>query len=229
MTINKNIRDALQSIPSHLLNRSGSVFYSGQEAFAEPREIYFLGLNPGGNPTVQARNTVEKHIKDFFERGQLWSEYADESWEGRPPGTWGMQPRVRYMMERLGLEPSRTPSSNVVFVRTSRAADLKLEKATLLEECWPLHQAVINSLGIRVIVCFGAEAGNWVRLKLGSKSKKPVDTFKEAYPNRSWKSLTYNSAGDIRIVQVTHPSIANWLDPAADPIGLVERALTSFG
>ena len=37
-------------IPEDLLDRSGSVFYSGKDAFSGTKPIYLLGLNPGGDP-----------------------------------------------------------------------------------------------------------------------------------------------------------------------------------
>jgi hypothetical protein len=122
------IDDALDRLPPSLLARSGSVFYSGREAFSARSRLYLLGLNPGGNPLRQADETIARHIGAYRERSDTWSEYRDESWCQAPPGTWGMQPRVLHMLDRLGLDPRYTPASNVVFARTRNEMSLQAEK-----------------------------------------------------------------------------------------------------
>jgi uracil-DNA glycosylase len=84
------------------------------------------------------------------------------------PGKWGMQPRMLHMLASLGLDPRAVPASNVVFVRSSTEAMLQGEKESLLRACWPVHQAVIDALGVRVVLCFGGIAGRWVREELGA-------------------------------------------------------------
>lgn len=218
-----SIDAALERLPEQLRSRSGSVFYAGKEAFTGQRPVYFLGLNPGGNPEAQADNTIADHITEFRSRANPWSASLDDSWEGAKPGTWGMQPRVLHMLTQLGFDPRAVPASNVVFVRTRDEATLKLEKAQLLKDCWPVHQAVIENLGVRAVVCFGGTAGRWVRERTGAN--KLFDRFKETN-DRGWTSEAHRSADGRVVVTVTHPGRADWRNPAADPTSLVRRALT---
>lgn len=218
----RGIDAALDDLPDHLLSRSGSVFYTGKEAFEGQRPLYLLGLNPGGDPQAQLLNTVAKQIQDFRQRSQPWSAYADESWEGARPGTWGMQPRVLHMLQQLGLDPREVPTSNVVFVRTRDEAALKQEKNELLNACWPVHQAVIDSLKVRAIVCFGGTAGRWARDKIGANQL--FDSFKETNA-RGWTSEAHRASDGRLVVTVTHPGRADWRNPAADPTPLIRRAL----
>jgi hypothetical protein len=216
------ISAALDALPSELRTRSGSVFYTGRSAFSEPSPLYILGLNPGGDPVLQAQETIERHIDAFRSRLEPWSAYADESWNGAKPGTWGMQPRVLHMLSLLNLDPRATPASNVIFARTRTEAALKSTKAALLDLCWPVHDAVISSLGVRVIVCLGGTAGLWVRDRISADAL--VDTFEEQNA-RGWKSVSHRSTGGITVVTVSHPGRADWTNALADPTPLVRTAL----
>ena len=219
------ILGALQLIPPSLLARSGSVFYSGRAAFSVASKLYVVGLNPGGDPIAQATETIAAHRQKFVDGPVWWSEYADESWAGAKPGTWGMQPRVLHMLASLGLDPRAVPASNVVFVRSATEATLQTEKADLLRSCWPVHRAVIEALAVRVLLCFGGTAGRWVRDELGAQEL--VDCYKETN-GRRWCSEAHR-AGDGRIViTLTHPGRANWCNPQSDPTPLVRRALVEF-
>ena len=37
-------------IPERMLSQSGKVFYSGRAVFTGPKDLYILGLYPGGSP-----------------------------------------------------------------------------------------------------------------------------------------------------------------------------------
>lgn len=217
-----DIELALNELPVPLLSRSGAVFYSGQSAFSGKRPLYLLGLNPGGDPFRQASNTVGSHILNYRMQQADWSEYADASWRGAEPGKWGLQPRVLHMLNSLGMDPRLTPASNVVFVRTPREKALKSEKASLLEQCWPVHQAVIEELGVRVVACFGGTAGRWVREMIGAHEF--MDSFIESNA-RHWKSQWHIAPDGRSVVTLTHPSVADWRNPKSDPVALVRRAL----
>ncbi|SMQ69501.1 Uracil DNA glycosylase superfamily protein [Altererythrobacter xiamenensis] len=217
------IREELDALPADILSRSGKVFYVGAEALQKHSQIYLLGLNPGGDPDDRlGGSTIGQDLKAFRERKAPWSAYADESWRGRPPGTWGMQPRILHLLRGLEANLRFTPASNVVFVRSRRENDLEREKEDLLRACWPVHQAVIDSLRVRVVVCLGQTAGRWVREQLDAHQH--VDWFKETN-GRGWASHTHQGADGRQVVSVTHPSIANWCNPDADPTSLVVRAM----
>lgn len=217
-----DIETALERLPTYILQRSGSVFYTGKDAFLGQNPLYILGLNPGGNPDIQRTNTVAGHIDDFRNRSAPWSAYADDSWEGMTPGTCGMQPRVLHMLKRLDLDPRKVPASNVVFVRSRNEAELDAEKSILLRDCWPVHGSVISKLGIRVVLCFGGTAGRWVRGQVGATQL--VDEFRETNA-RGWKSEAHSSPNGLIVITATHPSRADWRNPAADPTPLVKRML----
>lgn len=210
-------------VPSSVLGQSGSVFYSGRAAFSSPSPLYILGSNPGGSPEAQAGNTVERQIRTVLtEVPDEWSAYTDESWEGAPPGTYGLQPRVRHMLGRLGLDPRCVPSSNVLFVRSTREGTLNGNYEALASEAWPLHEAVIRDLGVKVILCFGQKAGGWVRRRVGATQL--LGEFIEDNKRR-WRSAAHANDSGLAVVTATHPSIADWTAPASDPTPLVQQVL----
>ncbi len=218
----KSIVRAVESLSSSILDNSGAVFYSAPPAFQEQKNIYILGLNPGGNPISQAENTVRCQFIGWKKKEEPWSAYVDEVWEGAAAGTHGMQPRVRHMADILGIDLRLTPASNVVFVRSSTEATLLANKARLLDECWPVHQAVIDQLGVRIILAFGATAGSWIREQV--KADDPVNEFKESNA-RGWTSMAHRSAEGMIVCTLTHPGRADWRNPKADPSPMVKSVL----
>lgn len=217
------IQSALDRLPQHLLPRSGSVFYTGRSAFEQPCELYILGLNPGGSPLTQANETIAQDLAQWHDvEHQHWSAYHDESWAGRPKGTAGMQPRLIHMFRQLGLNLRDTPAANVVFVRSSNEAALESEKPALLRACWPVHEAVLDALGIRSVLALGSTAGRWVREAIGAHTS--IGTFKETN-DRGWSSEAHQAPDGRAVITLSHPGRADWRNPAADPTGLVEAVL----
>ena len=217
------IQDFVRLIPSALGNRNGRVFYSGKRAFESPKKLYVLGVNPGGAPDEHTGQTVSAHTAWLLKSGtDDWSAYRDESWTGLTPGTATLQPRMLHMFRKLNLNPGEVPASNLVFVRSERKAKLSGEFSQLAKECWTFHEAVVNKLRVRVILCLGQDPGDWVCERLGARSQ--VDEFIEGN-NRKWKSRAFRSATGLTVVVATHPSIADWTAPATDPTELVQRAL----
>lgn len=217
----------LDLVDESIQARSGSVFYSGRSAFSRQSSVYLLGLNPGGDPIRQATETISRNISDALSRPtENWSAYADESWNGRPPGSSKTQPRILHMMRALGLNPRHVPASNVVFVRSTRESDLEREKAALLSACWPVHKAVIEKLGVKAVLCLGGTAGSWVRDAL--KAHQFVDCFSEENARR-WTSQAHRNAEGQHVLTLTHPSIAAWNVANTDPTPLVARVLAKAG
>ncbi len=217
------IEDFAKNIPSDLQHKSGIVFYSGRIAFSGRRELYILGLNPGGNPTEQANETVAWHTSNVLnKKPDKWSEYSDESWKGKPPGTHGMQPRLLHLLKNLNLEPGKVPSSNIVFERSRRTSDIAWRQ--LAEVCWPFHRAIIRQLQPRVILCLSPKAGDFVRKK--TRAVDQIDCFVENNNSRTESTCFANHEG-LKVIQVTHPSWVDWVNPDADPSELVLRALRS--
>ena len=220
------LRHFRKYIPRELKKESGKVFYSGQAAFSGPRPLYILGLNPGGDPSAYPTETVEKHTRQVLnpKNSENWSAYRDERWDGRPPGQERMQLRILHLLWRLHLDPGEVPASNLFFVRSRRGEDISSErKKQLAACCWPFHQEVIAQLKPQVILCLGEEAEAVVRRKTGAQ--KQVDQFVENYNRRRWKSLCFTNDEGLKIIRVTHPSLADWRNPVADPSDLVKRAL----
>lgn len=217
------IEDLTQFIPDDLLEESGSVFYSGRNAFRSTFPLYILGLNPGGSPERQASETIAWHTNKVLEIvPDDWSAYRDESWCGAMPGTYRMQPRVLHLMNQLGMSAGDVPASNVVFLRSQRERAIKTEFQALADSCWQFHQAAIEQLQPRVILCFGRTAGKYVRDRL--RAHQQVGEFVEAN-NRKWRSRSYRNPSGVAIVVATHPSIADWTAPATDPSPLVMELL----
>lgn len=209
-------------IPEKLRATSGAVFNSGRQAFAFPSKIYVLGLNPGGAPERHIRETVDFHTSKVMGKPLGWAEYRDESWDGREPGSAPLQRRVLHFFSQLGLEAGKVPTTNLVFKRASAAADIARELDVLTESCWPFHQHAIDRLGVRVVLCFGQDAANRVRTKLGAHQK--VDEFIESN-RRGYRSTAYASSDGITVVAATHPSRFDWCSPGSDPTPMIGRVL----
>ena len=86
----------------------------------------------------------------------------------------------------------------------------------------PFHQQVLSMLRPRVVVCFGQTAGRYVRRRLGANEL--IGGFVENN-DRRWRSSAYTGTGGIKVVVATHPSIADWRNPATDVTPLVQEAL----
>ena len=215
------IEDFVKLIPEPFLDRSGSVFLSGRRAFNSPSELYILGLNPAGDS--KGPFTISKNIDRVLHcEAENWSAYRDERWRRMRPGNSPMQRRVLHLLKCVGLDPGEVPASELVFLRSTdwtRLGDLQ----PLALQCWPFHQAVVETLGVRVIACLGRHAGRWVRRRFNAHEK--VAEFVESN-RRLWKSRAHKNVDGLIVVTLTHPSQAAWTVPASDPTGLVESALT---
>jgi len=221
---NRGMSNFLNLVDISLVTRSGSIFYSGQSAFLEETDLYILGLNPGGSPLEQATETIQADMQLSRSMRNEWSAYQDDAWQGKEPGSHGMQPRVLYLLKKMGRDPRKTPSSNVVFVRTNREADLVAEKEALLTTCWRVHAKVIDTLRIKTIICFGGTAGLWVREKLNAHDL--IGTFIENN-NRRWTNRAHCNAFGQCVITLTHPSIVDWTATATDPSSFVISMMTS--
>ena len=202
-------------VPDCLLDKPGRVFYSGRKAFESPSDLYVLGLNSSGDPQRE-NETVREHFHKVIKCDpDNWSRYED--------GTNPFHKRMRYLFNRLGLVPGEVPASNLVFLRSRREENIPTSDLEgLAGTCWNFHQAVIDRLGVRVIVCLGRRSGERVRKRL--MANRETDRFIEEN-KRGWTSLTYRNSYGVSVVQLTHPSVADWTSCPSDPTGLVVRAL----
>ena len=215
-----NIDDFVKLIPEPFLDLSGSVFFSGRRAFSEPSDLYVLGLNPAGDPG--GPHTIRKNVENVLRRyPDNWSAWRDERWMGRKPGHNYRQRRVLNLFDRTGRDPGAVPASEAVFLRSTDPGKLGSIES-LARQCWPFHEAVIETLGVRVIVCLGGRAGRLVRQRVDAHEK--VDEFIEDN-RRRWKSRVHTSSHGLAVVTLTHPSQADWTVLETDPTALVERSL----
>jgi hypothetical protein len=222
------LQEFLDMVPSELLDVSGEVFHSGRSAFESPAApIYLLGLNPGGDPEALNEYSIAAGLEEARTRDHDdWSVYCDEAWGNFEPGAHPYQKRILHMLGRCGLPPRMVPASNVIFARTVNAAAIgdaaRWDK--LSHACWKVHAKVISALGIRVVICFGKDAGQLVRKQLGASVE--VERWAEEYERRRWVNTTHRQGQDgIQVVTLSHPSWADWTNPKADPSPLVLRAL----
>lgn len=212
-----------EMIPNDLREISGSVFYSGRNAFTGKKKLYLLGINPGGNIEMQKKETLKWHTeKVLSEKKQNWSAYKDESWRGYAPGTHGLQPRILHLLKNLELSAYKIPASNVVFVRSSRENDIKELYNEYAEKCWDFHEKVIKDLSIKTILCFGKTPGNFVKKKL--KANVLIDQFIENN-NRKWKTQVFKNEKNEKVIIATHPSIADWTNIKTDPSSIIRKHL----
>jgi hypothetical protein len=210
-------------ISPSLRELSGSVFYSGRNAFSVPSTLYLLGINPGGDPQRQTSETIAWHTRKVLEREpDDWSAYRNESWGGGLPGRSGMQPRVLHLLSKLGKALGSVPASNIAFSRFGREATFSGNLLAEADLCWTFHRAVIEALKPRAIVCFGKTTGKHVIRKLGAVSL--VREFVEAN-DWQWCSQLFRNTDGLAVVVLTHPSVVDWTNPNSDPSILVAEAL----
>lgn len=222
---NSKIIDALNKLPESLKSKSGAAFYTGQSAFEGTKLVYVLGLNPGGNPSLQIEETISSHINKFINSNIDWSEYQDGSWRGKIAGTHGMQPRVLHLFSKLGIDPRKTPSSNIFFVRSPRENNIeKSDMNNWMELCWDVHKVVIDELKIKVIICFGQTAGSFVSNKI---SANHIIGLWNENNNRRWKAEAKINQSGIMVISLPHPSIADWTSPNADPSKFVYELISA--
>ena len=222
------IEDIAVRIDPRLRETSGKVFYSGRTAFSGTACVYVLGFNPGGDPIVKASDTIDAHT-DFVlsDTPAEWSAYCDERWRlGRWPGDAPLQRRVQHLLFGLDLDPRRVPASNLIFTRSRRSADLGVDDIDgLIEMCWPVHEAVLALLRPKALICFGVDTGKRLRKRLGANQQ--IGSFKEQNARR-WESKAWMTPTGLIVFGLTHPSIADWTSPLADPSAMVRAFVSGY-
>ena len=220
------LADFIQLIPDSLRNERGRALYSGRAAFDHPSDLYIIDYHPGDSHPKSPETVKEQINQVLNHRPPEWSGYLDEPWRSNQPGSRPQQRRLKHFFEQLGLNPQAVPAAPLIFRRWQHDEDddapTAAEKQQLMADCWPFHQAVIDRLGVRVVVCLGNETGNRVRENLGA-AREPVREFAENNQRR-WRSYAYQ-AGNRYILSLAHPVRANWINPDADPTPLVQWAL----
>lgn len=222
------IEEFVERIPKELRNSSGKAFHSGRLAFSGQRDLYVLGFNPGGVADEMPNDTVAVNIDQVRREKSNWTAFLDENWSTprRPhlrTGGAPMQMRVQHLLRRVELNPREVPASDLFFVRSRDGGDINWHDVERFANlCWPFHRAVISKLGVRVILCMGRRATPFVQEKTGAF--RQIDSFVEDN-KRGWRGACYSAPDGLKVVQVPHPSQADWTKLPTDPSDFVKRAL----
>lgn len=145
-------REAMLSLED-LLDKSGSVLYSSFETI-RPGEFYLLGLNPGGDPIKQEKDTIRKHLEAL--PGNTNNAYTDEYWGPYQEGLKGdapLQIRLRYLFDKFGFDIRNICASNLIFLRSHDGGGSGYPKTA--DRCWGVHEKIINIVKPRCIIAFG--------------------------------------------------------------------------
>ncbi len=212
------IEDFAKLIPETLMVIPGTAFRSGRRSFGAPSDLYILDYHPGGDDP----DTIRDHTGRVLENEpDDWASWIDERWE-HYPGEHPTQKRMRYLFDRIKINPREVPASTLVFERSSKQLTGR-EMRKLAEPWWHFHEAVIRTLKIKVVVCLGIGVGEFVSAKLDAEPTG--DNFTEKN-GRGWTSRTYKSPGGLYVVALPNPKrAADWRKAEEGPIVLVERAL----
>ncbi len=231
------IEDFARLIPESLMCKTGSVFFSGRTAFSNPSNLYILGINPGGgDPENTPESSISRHIENVLtKRSDDWLGYRDDCWGGKCPGEHFLQKNVLHLLEKTGTVKAKAhnvPTSEVVFLKSKDESDLKRlygkSYEELADKCWPFHEAVIEKLGVRVVVCYGRPSGEYVRQRLDATEK--VDEFIVPLGEtgkRKSRAFSYRNTDGIAVVNLWFPGNGQpyWINPKTDPTELVVNAL----
>ncbi len=211
-------------ISPELSQTSDSVFYGRRSAFSGPASVCILGKNPGGDPVARPDETVARHADFVLSTApDDWSAYCDEACTGRPIGEAQLQRGVQHLLAALALDPRQVPPSNLFFARSRQSTDFgAAEQNTLIDLCWPFHEAVMHQLGPRAIICLGVDTGECVRQRL--HAHELVATFAEQN-KRGWTSRAWRNDQGLLVLALTHPGRVAWYRTATDPSPMVARVL----
>ena len=226
-------QDFARRIPESLKQKTGYVFFSGRTAFSKQSDLYILGINPGGeDPTDTPDTSLDSRIKEvLYNKKDDWAALKDGCWCGRCEGlpcTHFLQRNLRHLIKQAGMNPRDVPVSEVVF-RTSRGlATLDGKYEDYADLCWSFHEAVLEKLGVRVVVCYGKPSGEYVRQRLDATEK--VDEFIVPLGEtgkRKSRAFSYRNTDGIAVVNLWFPGNGQpyWINPKTDPTGLVLDAL----
>jgi hypothetical protein len=139
-----------------LADRPGKLLYSGIGTLCVGK-VYLLGFNPGGDPDIENASSAAD-LANRAAQPSDWNEYIDGRWAPRGhvrrQGTAPMQRRVVHLLEQLGLPTRSVCASNLIFARSRDSSELS-DKAQLAEQCWPVHQFIIDHVCPQGIISIG--------------------------------------------------------------------------
>lgn len=187
----------------HILDQSGSVFYTGYGTLLDPNGVYFLGINPGGNPRENPE-TVEENLSNVLNKRRYYNAYdAKEDWEGSK-----VQDAVVDIFKKLEISLKKTCASNLVYERSIDTKSLE-NKTVKFNSSIYIHDYIINNiLNPSVIISFGSHAYNTIK-KSWIDDKKESEALNTCYKNGS--PCYYESmSGDKLLVYIPHTSHSHY-------------------
>lgn len=159
-----------RALGEDMLYESGSLLNSA-ESTLRPGDIYFLGLNPGGE--AGADYSVLDNFPTLFESlvmSRLGVCGWDQDWSRKgasyAPGQAPLQRRFKHIARFLGHAYGEIFATNLIFARSRRFKALAgIEER--LEACLPIHQMMIDMVQPKSLWVMGNtnHAGHAMKLK----------------------------------------------------------------
>ena len=208
-------------VPDHLLDVSGEVFASGRIAFSRRSPIYMLALHPGEG---SAMDTLRANIAETVDGPDgYWCSALDDTWGPEAPGKHPAQKNILMGFADTRFELRETPSSTLIFPRLSGDVEADPDFNAYADASWPMHQAVIDGLGVRMVLCLGKTVGGAVRRRLNAHDL--VSEFTETIPVRGWTSTIHANAQGVMVASLSSPWRTDWSNPSLNPLPMCESAL----
>ena len=136
---------ALQTLDDQL-DKTGTILYSSHDTL-QPGKIYLMGLNPGGSGGSSLRDNVTKMLT------KTENAYLDEAWgEYDQMGEAPLQKRIQWVLTTLGADTRDIFATNLIFVQSRDDKGVTLSQA---QQCWPVHEAMLEIVQPSLIVAFG--------------------------------------------------------------------------
>ena len=145
----QDIPKIANNLLSDHLSKSGGILYSSHETL-KPGPVYLMGFNPGGSGGAPLADSLESMLS------YSGNAYIDECWNNAN-GSWNageapLQKRIRWLLAKLGLDVTDVCASNLIFFRSQSAQDINF---SLADDCWPVHEAILEVVQPRMILTFG--------------------------------------------------------------------------
>lgn len=142
---------AKKALAKHL-DRSASLLYSSHETIC-PGEVYFMGLNPGGDAGTGPRlqESIDASLARTVNAYLVpWENGVNEnSGDGNSP----LQRRVQWLFQQLGFSLEKTLCTNLIFIQSKGEEGIKGQR--LEDDCWPVHEALLSIVEPRLILVYG--------------------------------------------------------------------------
>ena len=135
---------------NNMLDVSGGVLISSEAALS-PRSdsIYFVGLNPGGDASIESAKNTFPTVEESLSMSRLGVSGWNQDWSRRgrryDPGQAPMQRGFKHIARVLGRAPDEILATNIIFSR-SRNLAMHPNFAVQIQTCLPIHEYLIRLL-----------------------------------------------------------------------------------